>query len=229
MTIEAHRQQLVGWMKTVFEKVQEVIINDHVFWEVQGIIEKNPRFKNVPGFFNQWMASTLIHSAAVAIRLQNTTGRNTISLRRVLEDLQQHPEVISRAYFVGLYRKEDGRQDVAHRTFDNIAGDKSGSLNPQRVRGDLRKLQSLSKKIHHYTNMRIAHYDERGLESDIPTFDDLTEALKGLEELVIKYTLITEARSVSRLLPTVQFDWQKVFYFPWIERGMENDSPPSTL
>ena len=206
-------------MEIVYKQVQEVLVNEHVFWEVQKVIENNDRLQQAPGFFNEWMASVFVHSAAVAARLQTMTGQNSVSLRRILEELQQHPEIVSREYFVGLHGDEDGIKEMGHRTFDRLAGPGAERLDSKRIDQDLKQLDRMADQIKHYTNRRIAHYDERGLRQDLPTFDDLTKCLKGLDELVKKYRLVLEAVSMSSLLPTFQFDWKEVFYFPWIEQN----------
>ena len=122
------------------------------------------------------------------------TGQNSVSLRRILEELRRHPEIVSREYFVGLYGGEDGMKEMGHRTFDSLAGPGAERLDSKRIEQDLKQLDRMADQIKHYTNRQIAHYDERGLRQDLPTFDDLTKCLKGLDELVKKYKLVLEGR-----------------------------------
>ena len=70
---------------------------------------------------------------------------------------------------------------------------------------------------------RIAHYDKRGLARPVPTFKDLEDALRALERLVIFYWTLLKGSSLIGLTPTIQYNWQDVFEFAWIERQEAND------
>jgi len=69
--------------------------------------------------------------------------------------------------------------------------------------------------IEHYVDRRVAHYDKRGLARPTPTFADLTASLQTLERLVILYWRLLKGASITTMLPTIQFDWQDIFRFPW--------------
>ena len=61
------------------------------------------------------------------------------------------------------------------------------------------------------------------LAGPVPTFKDLEDALRALERLVIFYWTLLKGSSLIGLTPTIQYNWQDVFEFAWIERQEAND------
>jgi hypothetical protein len=71
-------------------------------------------------------------------------------------------------------------------------------------------------QIRHYVDRRTAHYDQRGIQKPVPTFNDLTECLGLFERLIKKYEILLTGAGYSALLPVFEYDWKAIFYFPWL-------------
>ena len=64
------RRRLIGWLEVIFADLQQLLLNDHLFWEFQGIVERNDEFLNASGLFTQFIASAYVQSATTGIRRQ---------------------------------------------------------------------------------------------------------------------------------------------------------------
>ena len=212
--------------------ITDLVIDDHVFWQIQDLFKNNKELRETPSIINQWMASAFIQSTAIGIRRQTDKNPQSISFYRVLTELKAYPSLASRAYHVSLYHNgsfpSERDDDMGNHTYDKIIGGGSAEPSPDQIQEDIDKLAATVQKINKYVNKRIAHYDE-GAFNAIPKFDDLKECLSAFEDLIKKYKLLLTATSLSRLLPTPQYDWQAVFRIPWLPATQpESDGESST-
>lgn len=224
MNESARRARLIEWLKVIVEEVQELLLDDHVFWELQDIIRSNPRFSTASGLFTQWMASAFVQATAVAVRRQAKADGDSVSLKRFLQEVQKCPSLVSREHYISLFKgKHPDLIEASQLEFDDVAGKGELYLPPARVVVHLRELDEAVKGIEHYTDRRIAHHDSRDLAHPTPTFADLNTALKKIEELVLLYLQLLEGVSMPTMLPTIQGDWQNIFRFAW-ERPPEQST-----
>jgi hypothetical protein len=225
MTLEERRVRLKEWLDCISEGVTEAVVNQHIFWEVQGLIRSNPYLQNSSSEFFEWMASTFAHSSALAVRRQLDIKRPSISLCRFLLELQKFPDLISRQYHCTLYAPSGEAIETANKikmanyTYDRLVGEEAIVLNIDAIRQEIESLRMASERIHHFADRVIAHYDQRGLEQSTPKFDDLDECLAVLEKLVLRYRLLLNGAFQATLLPTFMYDWKSVFRVAWIPSG----------
>ena len=102
MDIDARRTRLIAWLEVIKDDVPDLMLDHHVFWEVQAILKANPKVTKASGLFIQWMASSFVQSAAVGVRRQAKGGDDSVSLKRVLDEVRQYPELISRQFYLAF-------------------------------------------------------------------------------------------------------------------------------
>lgn len=218
------RNRLIEWLETIRADVQDLILDQHLFWELQAIIDANPQFAQKPGLFNQWMASSFVQAAATGVRRQAKSDADSISLKRFLQEVREYPSLVSREFYLSFFADAaDWLKETGKDEFDSIAGKGGGELPTALLDDQIRQLKAAVTTIEHYVDRRIAHYDQRGLARPVPTFMDLENALKTLENLIRFYwRFLKGANTSGSLLPTIQFDWKSVFTFAWIDRREED-------
>jgi hypothetical protein len=215
------RQRLVGWLEVIFADVQDLLLDDHIFWALQEVVAANPRFKNTPGLFTQWMVSSFIQATAVGVRRQAKGGDDSVSLKRFLLEVQTYPGLVSRAHYISLFANSEAwLREAGERDFDRVAGAGALHLPTAVIAKQLVELETAVKGIEHYVDRRVAHYDQRGLAQPTPTLAELTESLHTLERLVKFYWVFLKGHSMTTMLPTIQFDWQAIFRFQWSAADM---------
>ncbi len=131
MTVEERRDRLKKWLESVYSDVTEAVVNHHIFWEVQEIIRNNPELQNTSSAFYDWMGSTFVHSTVRAVRRQLDTDKKCVSLHRFLLELQDSPELISRAYHRSLYVRPEYSAEcaehMANYTYNRHVGDNAAN------------------------------------------------------------------------------------------------------
>jgi hypothetical protein len=226
--IEAERRKrLTEWLDVIYKDVQDVVVDDHVFWEIQEIFRQNSRLAKTPSIFNQWMASAFIQSAALGVRRQADKADTCVSLHRLLLEVKKYPGLVSREYYVSLCANlpEHHAKKMADGTYDRLVGAGLVQPDPEQVQAEIDELLAKTDGIRHYVDRRAAHYDTRGIQKPIPTFNDLADCLAFFERLIKKYKDLLTGVALSNLLPVFLYDWKAIFHFPWLERP----APPRIL
>jgi hypothetical protein len=204
------------WFDVIEAELRQLLIDNHVFWEIQDVVRRNPQFANIPGLVTQWMASCFIQAAVSAVRRQVKLDKDSISLRRLLVELQTYPQLITRQLYVGYFAKaEPWLKEAGPREFDAWSGG-GDQLDPSVVQADVSRLVAAAAPIEAYGDRRVAHYDQRGLAGPAPTFKELTDCLQMLDDTFKKYHVLLRGSSLHSVLPTIIPDWQAIFRFPWM-------------
>lgn len=203
------------WLEIIYKEITNLSVNRHIFWETQEIIKHNKKIQKSSSFY-EFLGNAYASLAVMGIRRQLKIDKQSISFARMLDQIVKNPNIISRQRYVALYGQDPMMKEMGERDFKKFA-DKSGKhINPEIVLADLAQLQKKAAKCEKYADMRVAHFDKRALKSP-PTFNDLDDCIDYLEKLLKKYTLILRATCLTSVLPTWQYDWKEIFYFPWIE------------
>jgi hypothetical protein len=102
MNEQERRTRLIQWLETIFRDVQDLLLDDHIFWKLQKIVAANPQFRKASGLLTQWMASSFVHATAVAVRRQAKVDADGISLARFLAEVAKFPNLVSRTHYMSL-------------------------------------------------------------------------------------------------------------------------------
>lgn len=200
------------WLNKIEEEVTWLLVAKDIFWEVQYIVSSNPSIQKSSSLYS-FLATGYANSCLMGVRRLTKESRNSISFMGLLRDIHDNYELLSKAYFVSLYRDE--MKDIASEEFDQCPWTESGFINSVLVKGDMDRLFETTNRCIEYTDKGVAHIDRRGIEA-IPTFSELDECIDFLEELLKKYTYLMKAIDNDSFLPVYQYDWKEIFYVPWI-------------
>jgi hypothetical protein len=198
------------WIIVIHEEVENAVLNRHIRREVAAIIDANPRIQRSSSFY-EWMAAVYSDSGLMAVRRQLDKDPQSISLARLLSEIIAYPNVLSRGRFVSLYRSE--LEDVAQLEFDARVAHGAHHIEPPSVQIDLDALRAKTRDVERYGTKRVAHFDEQA-PKNIPTFQELDEAIDLIRSLWIKYLFLL--RAVSYQEPVWTYDWKAIFREPWI-------------
>ena len=212
--------RMTDWAKVIAPEVGAALLEHHIFWEVQEIIRTNTQLQNTRSHFFEWMGDVFVASAAVAVRRQIDKHKNSVCLRRLLEETQQYAHLVTRTHYHAVcasLASDDDLRDLHDRTFDEWAGVGGAHIDAPAVDRDLQSLLNACDRIHHYVDKRVAHYDKQGVTPGMmPTFQDLEDAYKIMESLTQKYHLIFTGIWIGQLRPNIIYPWTDVFRVSWI-------------
>ncbi len=233
-------EKWLRWMETIHDEILALVQDANMFWEVQDIIRENPRIQK-PNAFYSYLARTYLSHALAGLRRQTKLQKDSISFVRLLAEIAENPEELSRSYFNSRYPSSNGpdldegvgRTDLetvgivdssqlkAIIKMDDFAPytDASGAhVCPQMVEDDRKRLESAAKKYEAYADKRIAHWDKREPKV-IPSFGELDDCIKLLDRTYVKYHFLFHAESMDTLMPTYQYEWKSIFCEPWLKIG----------
>lgn len=213
-----HHDQLFAkwndWVQVIENDVINLLASQHIFWEVQKIIKANPKIHLASSFY-EWMGPVYAVFQSIGLRRQVDPTKDTISFRRLLEEIARRPDAITRERYIALYEDPVIRRHVEDMAFDKFAGVGKPHINPEMVRKDCKQLIKKIEGMKDYVDRRVAHFAERG-PTRLPTYGDVDDCLEFVEDLLKKYLAVIRADVRRQILPTWQYDWKQIFRHPWI-------------
>lgn len=205
----------IRWLDSIKMDIQKLIDYRHIFWEVQKIIRENNVDREPSSFFS-YIGDTYVAYSIMAIRRQIKIDSDSISLSRLLTEVIEYPQLISRDFYKTLYEGSNV-EDLADEEFNRFC-DKNGEFISKRmVENDYSNLKSIVRTCEDFADKRIAHTDIRQI-NQLPKFEDLDKSVNELDQLYVKYHLIFHAESMQSLMPTYQYTWTKIFEYAWIKK-----------
>ena len=75
MTETELRERLIGWLDEIKRQVEQLKVSEHLFWELQEIVNRNDNFRNASGLFTRWIADGFGQSSIIAVRRQVKVSR----------------------------------------------------------------------------------------------------------------------------------------------------------
>lgn len=216
MSYDTQFEKWNKWLDAIYNDVQGLLVDRYIYQEVQKIIRANPKIQ-VESSFYEWMRNVYATSAVIGVRRQLDKDKKSISFMRLLEEIRNKPEIISRKRYISLYSNSVLPKDFAHHDFDRLFGKDRAYINPKMVGKDMDLLNMKTEKIKKFANKRIAHFDKSDFKN-LPTYAELNECLDYLEKLLKKYLSIFRAEAHIKIVPVWQYDWKQIFKYPWIEK-----------
>lgn len=198
-------------------EIRNLVVDKHVFWEVQRIIGQNSRIHRPSAFYDLFVRAFASHAVA-GIRRQIRPQKDSISLRGLLSEIIKHPKKLSRSYFRFLYRKS-GVEELADRDFEKLCGSDQNYIDPEKVKADLEDLRIAGEPVEKFADRRVAHRDARDILK-LPKFKNVNDCIDVLDRLCVKYHLVFLGKVVigGTMLGTFQYDWTAIFREPWLPR-----------
>jgi hypothetical protein len=199
-----------------FRHLKNDIINlafhRYIYREVRAMIEANSELQ-VGSAFYDWMQAVYVNDMTLAIRRLVDWDKKAIPLVQLLQEIEDHPEVITRARFVARY--EGGLRDLGHGDFERFAQPGASQITPKIIRERRRELIAAQRRLRQFVNRHVAHRARHAMRR-LPTFDELDACIDVLERLVKDCSLLLEQEGLAQVVPVIQYDWRAPFRVPWI-------------
>jgi hypothetical protein len=168
------------------------------------------------GHFIGFVRRGYVTKTMLAIRRHQKSNPDSISLRRLLEQIRKAADQITFDFYLERFHREQERFDWQTRTFGQISSD-GKKVSAEIVSADLSLLASLNGDIEGTVDRTLAHLDKRNFDGEV-TFEDLRKAVLVLDKVCCRYISFLLAEGYSSLKSTILFDWKKLFRHPWDRR-----------
>jgi len=213
------RRRWRSWLPTLESDISDLLGRKEIFWHLQEVAKDNPEILR-NGVLFDWMCTNYIGAIAVAIRGLVDHRSDVRSLWRMLYEILERPRVINRRAHTALYRGAVSRAlHLADITFDNVVGKNRDVLTQRAIRADMRRLEDASVRVRTLVNKRIAHRAAPGQLRRPPLFREVDAAMKVIDAVFCKYSLLLTAKGMDSTFATRQENWMAVLYEPWIKAG----------
>ncbi|CCF84236.1 hypothetical protein [Nitrolancea hollandica] len=187
-----------------------------IFREYQDMINVNAKIHRPPDFHN-WVKMNYADSIVMSIRRELDYGPTTGSLRRLLEEIRDNYELITRQAYINRW-VEDAPDEtaIADACFTELAGNGS-TFDPRIAIADIKVLDALGSDIKKYVNKNIAHREKINKPIKL-TYEKLHKFIDDYEAVVIKYHSLLTGDGYSTLLPVSINNWKIIFHESRIEK-----------
>jgi len=101
----------------------------------------------------------------MGIRRQIKIDNQSISLGRLLTEIIERPEIITRKRFIEMYTNSVSKRH-ADSDFDQFAGKGSSHVDPNIIEKDLIRLRTNGKKFEDYADKKLAPKPEKSDQRD---------------------------------------------------------------
>ncbi len=152
-------------------------------------------------------------------------NKDSVSMINLLDKILHDPKHFTKNEFVKQYIKgksgfeKDTMEAVAMASFEKNFSKTGKYIDVSVVCADIGRVVSSTAEIKRFRNKRVAHKDKNDKLVFNLDFRDLDEAIDVIEKIVLKYNLLINQSGLDNLLPTVQYDWKKIFRIPWINNN----------
>jgi hypothetical protein len=208
------------WLRWLENEIQPEVmtmnLHRHVWQEVGEIIEANGSLGE--SYWFEFSSHTYATTQAIAIRRQADTSPRVIALGRLLTEIADNAELLTRAWWIGLWTNPDMvDHGIATAGFTKqFAPDGGEHLDPAVPAADLAELTRVAEAVKRYVDQHVAHNDAMPIPG-LPTYKDLDDNIDLIGKLFAKYANLLTAAVWPILVPAIQHNWKAIFTQPWIK------------
>ena len=206
-------QKWIKWLDVIKVEISELLIGRNIFWQMLELIESNQVSKGKL-ILGHYLCSSYVSHVVMGIRRQIKIDKHkqkqNISFARLLEEIIENPELISREYFKGLYINSP-IANKADDHFNEYSMDVYDHIDPEIVKSDLDHLKKYSDNIEVLSDQRLAHRDKKNFKS-VPQISELENCIEAFEILCRKYYSIFHAEHIDLLPDYNEPDLKQMFY-----------------
>lgn len=207
----------VKWLDRINDDITMLHADRQIWREMMNLLQAKQQIPERE-FMMSWITQQSVAALAMGIRRQRDRRTDVISLARLLQEIKDNPDVLTRDRFVEqtcVPGADDYLRSAMHKTFDRWAGDDGPNVNPELIKERIDHLDSAVEKIVHHVNKKLAHTDEGEPPTGF-TYGELDKAMNKIGDLLVDLHLLLKCASLTSADPTIQVPWRRAFVMPWL-------------
>jgi hypothetical protein len=211
-------QRWCDWITRIRADLSDLVDDHGLFEGFREVVEANGPWLDElqAGHFIDFIKRGYVTKTSLGIRRHLKSSPDSISLRRLLEQIRDNSDQITFDFYLQRFPRELEKYDWQTRTFQRLSSD-GKKVSAEIVSADLSSLLGPNGDIESMVDRTLAHLDKRDFDADI-TFEDLRNAVAAIDKVTRRYIGFLLAEGYSSLKSTILFDWKKVFRHPWDRR-----------
>lgn len=205
-----------------------------IWRRVNDLVQANEAVADSTSAFWSLWRQTYSNTQAIAVRRQADTDDQLGSIARVIQEMTETPEAMTREFWLSQWRQDEDDpywQQVAAKQWDDYFGG-GDHLDPAIPAADIEELQAGSARVKEYVDLHVAHMDARTIPrrtgppraerpvapptraSDL-RLDEIHDGIDLVGRMFVKYAGLLTAATWTELTPIIQDDWEGIFEVPW--------------
>jgi len=218
-------QRLAEWARVIRRIADEHFgqgWNHYMFRLFRAVFASNPSLAEEGGFILDWIAGNYVESALMLLRRELDKEAGVESLRNLLLDIAEHPQVLTRARYRSMCTQRPSGDDLADRAFNQfplvkLPTAEDDHLDPEGVKRELERVSAQAERVRVYAERTRAHRTpEQSSEALSLTFGDLHAAIREVRDLVNRYHVLLTTALVTEWEPVPQYNTMAPFQKPWV-------------
>jgi len=186
-----------------------------IYHEVVSVVKTNPATLRPPVFFI-WLRNNYVTAIAMGIRRQLDCDHRSISLGRLLREVELRPELINRRSYRAMMRRKGLGPDDADEMLRRRIG--STAFTASIATRDIRRVERAEERIRRLVNKRIAHTGLLSALRKPPSFQQIENAVEEIDQILVKYDALISGGGLSTTCPAM-LNWNRVLEIPWVAPG----------
>jgi AbiU2 len=185
------------WVPKIDHSMLQLWYHREVWQQVRDMLTREHERFEGDGTFLGPFTKMYVDSQAITVRRLADRSPDAVSFARLLNQIHDHPSVVSRERFVRTYRDVGGSgwsDDYGNEDYDRYAGRGRNELDRPWLDRDLQRLLKDAEKVVDYANRTVAHNDRRAFEGQV-TFAELAQVVDDVRKLWNKYYLLLTGKS----------------------------------
>jgi hypothetical protein len=211
------RRKWRRWLDKIGQYLRVLLTSHDVYCELRQIVLANKEIQS-PALFHNWINNNYLHTVYTGVRRlsDRDKSKRAISLYRLITDIIDHPQAMSRRGYILRYPKGMRQEGIADDHFDEFANKGRNFLSKRKIKRDLKKLAIDTIIIKNYTDKWIAHLDINRKKIKRPTLKDIEDALKSVDTIFCKYYMLLTGSYMPTRKPSLTSNWKESLKHPWI-------------
>jgi len=231
-------QQWRTQLRRIKDDLIDVLASRSVIEQLRTVVAANPRLQ-VPNFFLERILRWYATSTLVLVYRDVDKAKNTVGLRRLLDEIRRHPGELTRVAYRQLH---SGRADVPRQPHDpallgewlqadmleksyNRLGAGGDRLDVALIQTEIDELVSAAEEVEKLRHLVYAHRAAAGPALDTISLGTIHALVDVEERLVKKYISVLLYESMIQLTPVDHTDWHEILTFPWIMPERDTSVP----
>jgi hypothetical protein len=203
-----------GWTEKIRDDLQGIVNYHQVYEYFIEMVNANLQHvqENHGRLFCDFVRKCYGVHAATGIRRHVKTDKDSISLMKLLDQLQKSASQFTYEFYLQQFPLEKDKWEWQKSTFAGFS-ENGKCLSLKIISEDTETIKGIAGKVSDFTDRAIAHLDQRGIEETI-TYDDLANSIGLFNQTACKYIALVTGDRYTTLKPTILDDWAKIFTVP---------------
>ncbi len=215
MPADKVRRRWKRWMPRLSGEIMELYRQLAMYFEIVAIAKANPGTLRPPTFFI-WIRNNHVTAMAMGIRRILDCDHESVSLGRLLRELELRPGLVNRRSYRAMMRVKGLRPSEADENLRRRIG--GTTLTPRMVARDIRRVDRAEERIRRLVNKRIAHAALLSRLRRPPTLTQFQDAIEEIDQIFVKYDAIVAGGGLTTCCPGF-LNWNQVLRVPWVSSG----------